>query len=152
MFSTQHKPHKITLIKSEPNSRYKVTQLQITHHGRDKMVKTHFENIETVASDLHVDSTWLLAYIGYALNTFGKCNDGVYWVAGGYHAAELSDIIEKFIQEIILCPVCNLPELKYSTREKIRGLYYACDACGKVGLFNFTNEKFEKFILNKFVK
>ncbi len=47
-------PKKVSLLSSEPNSRYKCRQMEIQTVGKNKMMRTTFVNIHDVAKDMKV--------------------------------------------------------------------------------------------------
>jgi translation initiation factor 2 beta subunit (eIF-2beta)/eIF-5 len=54
--------------------------------------------------------------------------------------------MEKFINEVLLCPGCGLPEVNLSVDKKeVMGL---CRACGANSKMNITNFKFKNYIIN----
>jgi hypothetical protein len=67
-------------------------------------------------------------------------------LSGEHDTKDLSRICVQFIQEVLLCPVCGLPELLiYVEDKKVMG---NCRACGSQSALPITNEKFKRHILN----
>ena len=68
------------------------------------------------------------------------------FLSGEHDTKDLSRICVQFIQEVLLCPVCGLPELLiYVEDKKVMG---NCRACGGHSVLPITNEKFKRHILN----
>lgn len=51
---TSEKPKILTLVPSDPGSRYKTRQLQIQVVGKNKMIKTVLVNILDVSKDMQI--------------------------------------------------------------------------------------------------
>mmetsp|Transcript_19627 Transcript_19627/g.27036 ORF Transcript_19627/g.27036 Transcript_19627/m.27036 type:complete len:420 (+) Transcript_19627:289-1548(+) len=133
--------------------RYKMSQLQIQIVGKGKMIKTMLLNNEDVANDLHLMPQYIPAYLGYEIGAqfkyeVKKPERERAHISGEYTSLEISDVIEKMIKEVVLCPGCNLPELKMTCDPKKRKIFVKCASCGRAGEFKKCNMKFHKFILN----
>ena len=131
--------------------RYKTPQLTIVIVGQGKMVKTYLTNVDLVAEKLHIQPDYIAAYIGYATSSKfnydarDKNNKSKCYIAGGKSVVELSIIIGKMIQKIILCEKCKLPELRYNIATK--GVTVKCDGCGEKYLLTSINAKFKKYMI-----
>jgi len=156
----KQKPLSATLEPSKLTSRYKTRQLQIQFEGRGSR-RTSLVNINDVAKDMHVPSSYLCAYIGLSLNVkfnFSAERDPKRqaFIACQPPLSKLSDIVQKFITEMILCPNCGLPELIFEVESKAPGakpdkgggsIKVHCQACGKTSKKDIGNKRLEKFIL-----
>lgn len=72
-----------------------------------------------------------LQYFGYELGAQSKYDskENKASVNGDHPNPDLIKILNKFIDEYVLCPVCKLPETSLMLKHK-KDLYHHCDACG----------------------
>jgi len=69
-------------------------------------------------------------------------------LSGEHATKDLSKIALQFIQEVVLCPNCSLPEIVTeidTAAGKVKG---RCRACGGENELKISNEKFKRYILN----
>ena len=111
-------------IQDDIYCRYKVHQLSIQYAGKNKMVKTRFTNLATVAKDIKLPPEAIMKYFSYHLSTPTKEDH----IAGKYDCAKLSAVMTDMIQKVILCQNCGLPELDYRYRSD--HVISICRACG----------------------
>ena len=139
---------KVTLVPSDPNSRYKTHQLQIQMTGKNQMTKMVFSNLSQVAKDMKIPGDYLLKYLSYVLGTqaqYDSKNSNLSYLKGRYDNDKLSTTVIKFIRNFILCPRCDLPELSYLIRSSyIRGVCRACGGREKLEL----EGKFKQYVIN----
>jgi len=145
------KPKVLTLVPNDPGSRYKTRQLQIRVVGKSKMIKTTLTNILDVAKDMQVPPSYIGTFMGYYIGTQAKFDAKKQerqqaFISGEQDAKDLSKIMLLFINEVLLCPVCGLPEILI-TPEK-NSVYGNCRACGGNSELKITDEKFKRFIIN----
>jgi len=146
------KPKILTLVPSDPTSRYKTRQLQVQVVGKSKMIKTVLVNILDVSKDMQVPPSYIGTFMGYesaAQSKFdaSKPERQQAYISGEHDTKDLSRIMLQFITEVILCPVCGLPEILYNVEggKKVTG---KCRACGGNAELPITNEKFKRYIIN----
>lgn len=145
------KPKLLSLVPSDTGSRYKTRQLQIQVVGKSKMMKTMFVNILDVAKDMQVPPSYIGTFMGYEIGAQAKFDPKKperqqAFLSGEHSAQDLSKLALKFIQEVVLCPVCGLPEIVCEVQdEKVHG---RCRACGGFEILKIANEKFKRYILN----
>lgn len=111
-------------FSEDPFYRYKVHQLIIeTTKG-----KTILINIDNVAQELKVDPMYIIRYFGSYLGTQVKYNNRKATLSGTFSVTKLSQLLVQFIQEMVLCKNCGLPELDYLiTKDKV---ILICRSCG----------------------
>ena len=110
MYATQTRPTSINIdpdTHADPFYRYKMSQLVIEHTRNC----THLPNLADTTAALHVTPLMLLKYLGSNVGT--ACNLKKATLTGIHSVARLSDLVEAFILEMILCQECGLPELEY---------------------------------------
>jgi len=119
--------------RSDTSYRYKMDPLQTKVEGRGNGIKTVLLNVAQVASDMRTDPKYITKFLGLecgAQSTW-KEKRGVGIVNGSHQQADLQEKIYQFIQVLILCPSCDLPELKHRCRGSAVGA--KCYSCGWVG-------------------
>jgi len=144
-------PKTITLVPSDPGSRYKTKQLQVQIVGKSKMIKTVLCNILDCAKYMQVPPSYLGTFMGYEIGAQAKFDAKKperqqAFLSGEHDTKDLSRICCQFIQEVVLCPNCGLPEiLIYIEDNKVLG---NCRACGAHTPLPITNEKFKRYVVN----
>lgn len=147
------KPKQLSLCPTDPGSRYKTRQLQVQIVGKSKMMKTMLVNILDVAKDMQVPPSYVGTFMGYEIGAQAKWDPKKperqqAFLSGEHGTKELSKIALQFIQEVILCPNCNLPEIVTEVDQTNNKVLGRCRACGGFNELRITNEKFKRYILN----
>jgi translation initiation factor 2 beta subunit (eIF-2beta)/eIF-5 len=127
--------------------RYQMSQLQVKIHGKNKMVRTEFVNLKEVANQLHTDPKYIVAFIGYSMGAKFSTTGDVYYIFGHKQCEELSEKLQLFIESMIICKTCLLPELILSVDKK---LWFSCKSCGLKYSIRFI-DKFEAFVIKHFI-
>ena len=132
---------------SDPNFRYKINKIDITHTGTgtQKGFFTKLNNIKLVASQINHNPQTLLKYLGICLGS--KVNEESFWIQGNHSIDKIQDCIFDYIKTFVLCLKCSVPELEYTTEkiQKTTIIKTHCIGCG------FDNN-IESNILNKYNK
>jgi len=135
----------------DPFYRYKMRQLYVQVVGKGKMIKTNILNVDDVAKDLKVSPSYLTAYLGYETGAqfkydAKKPDRQKAYISGDLDAASLTLHMKKFIQELVLCRYCNLPEITMF----VKGIEIStsCRSCGGKAVLDNLREKFSQYILN----
>jgi len=145
------KPKLLSLVPSDPGSRYKTRQLQVQIVGKSKMMKTVLVNILDVAKDMQVPPPYIGTFMGYEIGAQAKWDPKKperqqAFLSGEHAPKDLSRISLQFLQEVVLCPNCGLPEIVCEVDDgKVKG---RCRACGGFEELKISNEKFKRYILN----
>lgn len=148
---SSQKPKTLSLVPSDPGSRYKTRQLQVQIVGKSKMMKTMLVNILDVAKDMQVPPSYIGTFMGYEIGAQAKWDPKKperqqAFLSGEHETKDLSRIALKFIQEVILCSRCGLPEIVTEINDN--KVYGRCRACGGFEELKVSNEKFKRYILN----
>lgn len=143
-------PKDISLIEFEPDSRYKVSQIQIVYEGNNKMKKTILTNIEKVAKQLLIPVDVLFYFLKSNCNATIK--DDKYYYSGHIEIVQLSKQFRLLLKEIILCPKCNLPELVYSCNDPKKKLKRNCNSCGEQESFSSLDHSWIKIFKESLFK
>lgn len=152
-YVTQSSPKLVSLIPSDPASRYKTKQLEIQSLGKGKMFKTVLVNSAQVSKCMQIaHPAYLVHYLAYELNVsphfFEKQPLNQQAVLSGHHSAEeLNPLIEKWIEEFILCQNCGLPELNYCIKKNSKTIWGQCRSCGDSRQIQ-CSERFQRYVVN----
>jgi len=150
-FISNQPPKTLTLVPSDPSSRYKTKQLQIQVVGKSKMIKTVLVNILDIAKYMQVPPSYIGSYMAYEIGAKAKFDPKKperqqAFLSGEHDVNDLSLIMKQFINEIVLCPNCNLPEILIEVKDK--DVFGNCRACGAHSPLPISNERFKKYIIN----
>jgi len=135
----------------DPTSRYKTRQLQVQVVGKSKMIKTVLVNVLDVAKDMQVPPSYIGTFMGYESAAQSKWDASKperqqAYISGEHDTKDLSQILLQFITEVVLCPVCGLPEILINPEQKkVTG---KCRACGNNNELPISNEKFKRYVMN----
>jgi translation initiation factor 5 len=111
--------------KDDVYYRYKMPQLETTIEGRGNGIKTKIYNIEDIASALDRPSKMIMKYFSIYLGTsVSKGNI----IRGEHMVQDLNRLLNKFIEDYVLCQECNNPET--IMKVKHNDLKLICKACG----------------------
>jgi translation initiation factor 5 len=112
------------------NYRYRMPVLVTKVEGRGNGIKTVIVNMVDIAKALHIHPAYPTKFFGIELGAQSKFNVSTERaiVNGCHQAADLAKILDRFIQQFILCPNCKLPELKMGV--KSTSIKIECAACG----------------------
>lgn len=148
---TSQKPKPLTLVPNDPGSRYKTRQLQVQVVGKSKMIKTVLVNILDVAKDMQVPPPYIGTFMGYVIGAQAKFDAKKperqqAFLSGEHDTKDLSKIMYDFINEVVLCPNCGLPEILIVPEQKT--VMGTCRACGAHSELKITDEKFKRYVIN----
>lgn len=130
---------------SDTSYRYKMPKLGTKIEGRGNGIKTVIVNMVEIAKALHVTPGYPTKFFGMELGAQSKFNKKTERaiVNGSHTQQDLSKLLEKFIDNFVLCPRCRLPEIKLAIKSNIK---YDCAACGDNGILP-TNHKLSGYIV-----
>ena len=133
--------------KSDASYRYKMPALITKIEGRGNGIKTVILNMAELAKSLHIHPAYPTKFFGIELGAQSKysaASDRAV-VNGAHQPGDLAKILERFIQQFILCPRCKLPELKMSVKSSIK---IDCAACGHNTTIKTTHKLAQYMIKN----
>ena len=133
--------------KADASYRYKMPALVTKIEGRGNGIKTVILNMHELAKSLHIHPAYPTKYFGIELGAqskFSASSDRAV-VNGAHQPGDLAKILERFIAQFILCPVCKLPELKMSIKSSIK---IDCAACGHNSTIKTTHKLAQYIIKN----
>jgi len=132
----------------DPCYRYKMPVPHCTKEGKAQNTKVVIDNILEISAALNRDPEWIAKYLTLRLNCPVKLDKHRLLIRSEITQVHLMVEFQNFIKTYVVCPTCNLPELKI--KKKTKGLVYSvCDACGskhKIEKVGTTEEKMYKFI------
>ncbi|XWV26022.1 hypothetical protein QJ857_gp1058 [Tupanvirus soda lake] len=105
----------------------------------NKSGKTVIINLDAISKALNTKSSYILYYIQLAKSTFVTSKSEIKTILG---KPEVEELINKFIEQYILCTVCKYPELV--TKKSGKKLYFSCNACGNI--MDIPEDKFTKIM------
>jgi len=119
--------------RNDKNFRWKMDPLQTKVEGRGNGIKTVLVNVEDIATQMRTDPRYITKYLGIDVGALSNWKEkrrvGV--INGSHNQADLQEKLYEFIQLLILCSSCGLPELKHLVKGNVVGA--KCLSCGKVG-------------------
>ena len=131
----------------DPFYRYKMEKLNLSSQKN----KTEITNLETVGADLRRDPELIVAYIKIKLGLSLEYKNGVLKTTANLVYNDVNKILREFIEKIVLCSVCKLPEinLSISGKKKSKKLEGQCSSCSNNTNYN---NSLDDQILKAFIK
>jgi len=117
--------------RTDPFWRYTRPRLIIKIEGSGNGIKTVLVNLEDVALALHINPEYCHKYYGMELGAQARTEKkGAtrYIVNGAHQSVQLDNVLDKFIETFVLCPKCELPEVRLSASKK--EVRMDCNSCG----------------------
>jgi len=130
----------------DPEYRYKMPVVYGKVEGRGNGIKTVIPNIAEVALSLHRAPAEVCKFFGTeigAQTSYSEKDDRA--VVNGQHTdVQLQNMIHKYIENFVICPICRLPETDYKIKNGC--IYHRCAACGATEMLDMSH-KLTTFIL-----
>jgi len=139
----------IGLDKTDGSFRYKRPKIQGKIEGRGNGIKTVLTNIGEISLLLHRDVDEIVKFYGFELGTQTKQKHEHFIINGAHNDSCLEELLEKYVEKFVLCPVCHLPETDYSIKVKSGLVRHKCKACSFKGDLIDPTHKLCKFIITK---
>jgi len=122
--------------------RYKMPILSVKH----KKNHTIITNSIDISRALKTQHCYMSKYFAIELGTQSMSSDTGISLRGVHSANMLTTVLNKFIEQFILCSSCHKPEIDYyKGRKKV---IVCCRACGHKSTLNMSH-KLSKFIITK---
>eukprot|EP00455_Lapot_gusevi_P028944 TRINITY_DN309_c0_g1_i1.p1 TRINITY_DN309_c0_g1~~TRINITY_DN309_c0_g1_i1.p1 ORF type:complete len:438 (-),score=131.86 TRINITY_DN309_c0_g1_i1:108-1421(-) len=133
---------------NDASYRYKMPRIQTKVEGRGNGIKTVVVNMTDIAKALHVDPDYPTKFFGTELGAQSKFDKKLERaiVNGCHDAPKLAELLDKFIDMFILCPVCRLPEIIWQVDLRREIIRVDCAACGNNSTLTH-NHKLVTYIL-----
>ena len=110
------------IIKEE--SRFQMPELESIVQGRVTVI----QNFVEVTKALNRPPEVLSKYIASGTGTSGEVEGPRLILKGQFRPAQLQDKLEVFVEQYVMCPVCNRPDTKIIQENRIS--FLKCEACG----------------------
>jgi len=91
-------------------------------------MRTIIYNLKEIADALNRDPQHLLKYLTREMATAATMQESRAIFQGKFSSETLGRLIQRYMENFVVCPVCKLPDTKI-VREK-RLLFLICEACG----------------------
>ncbi|CAF1166984.1 unnamed protein product [Adineta steineri] len=139
----------------DPYNRYKMPKLIVQVAIERYFFKTILVNISAVGKALHRSPLYIIKYLSLELNSSMKFDKQLneYVIIGNYNPEILQDSLDGFINQFVLCRICENPEtdLDYDQRNP-KEIYQRCFACGNTSEIRIESHKLVKFICKNWSK
>ena len=131
--------------QDDASFRYKMPVLALDTHQKKSTIIT---NLGDVAKALGVDPIWLVKYFTYHFGVPVTYAKGHATFKGSRAASDLSMCLGVFIEQFVVCPKCNLPEIDWCAKPRYDQVEIDCRACGHNTMLSSQKNKkiFDKMI------
>ncbi|CAF1380226.1 unnamed protein product [Rotaria sp. Silwood1] len=102
----------IPRTNTDPFNRYKMPRLVATVTRAGNACKTILVNVSAVAKSLHRSPIYITNYFGFELSTSIRMDvtSNLYIIKGAHNQEKLQDLLDDFINILVLCRYCGNPE------------------------------------------
>ncbi|MFX1577821.1 MAG: translation initiation factor IF-2 subunit beta [Promethearchaeota archaeon] len=90
--------------------------------------RTVVRNFKDLTDTLRRDPKHLLRYLAHELATAGEIRSPQAIFNGRFSSHMLDDLMEKYTEEFVVCPVCQRPDTEMRREDRL--LMLVCSACG----------------------
>lgn len=86
------------------------------------------QNFKQICEIVGREQQHLLRYLSRELATAGSIEGDQAAFQGKFNSALIKRIVEDYVQEFVICPVCRSPDTELVREERFR--FLVCEACG----------------------
>jgi translation initiation factor 2 subunit 2 len=104
--------------------RFKIPKVDSIIQG----ARTVIRNFKDIADVLRRDPNHLLRYLAHELATAGELHGRQAIFNGRFLFQVLEELVERYANEYVLCPICNRPDTEIKREERL--IMLVCSACG----------------------
>jgi translation initiation factor 5 len=135
-----------TTAVDDPEYRYKMPAVFGKIEGSGNGIKTAIPNISDVGLALHRSPAEVNKFFGTELGAQSRYSDETdrAIVNGAHTDATLQELMHRYIEKFVLCPVCRYPETEYKIKNGT--IFHRCKACGAKEMVDMAH-KLCNFIL-----
>ncbi len=90
--------------------------------------RTVVRNFKDLTDTLRRDPKHLLRYLAHELATAGEIRSPQAFFNGRFSSNALDDLMEKYTEEFVVCPICQRPDTEIRREDRL--LMLVCSACG----------------------
>lgn len=133
---------------ADASYRYKMPRIVGKIEGRGNGIKTVVDNCAEVCESLNRSPAYLTKFLGIELAAQSRWREEeLRSIVNGSHSdADLQNLVHKFVDIFVLCPVCKYPETKLKISTKNKTITHVCKACGAKSMVDM-NHRLCTFIL-----
>jgi len=91
-------------------------------------MRTYIVNYKEIADAVNRDPLHLLRYLSREMATAGTIDGARAIFQGKFKADSLNSLIQHYVQDFVICPVCKRPDTRI--RKEKRLSFLLCEACG----------------------
>jgi len=111
--------------------RYQMPVVELKVEGKGNGIRTVISNMEAVMKALDRDPEIGMRFLGIELGASTKCDNKKCVINGKYDEVQINAVLDKFIDQYVLCNKCNNPETNLAVKGDTVGKL--CKACGYRG-------------------
>ncbi len=104
--------------------RFEIPRYELGREGN----RTIIANFVQVAEILNRDTRHMLKFFASELGTAGSIDGNRAIFQGRHRAAYIQQLLERYVKQYVLCPVCGKPDTRLVTEHRITMM--RCEACG----------------------
>jgi len=104
--------------------RFQVPDVQLMVQGN----RTLWQNFQDIINVLNRPGREVLKFVSGQIGTAGNIEGGIAIFNGRFTADSVNDILNRYIDSYVICPVCSRPDTEIAKEEKKYVL--RCSACG----------------------
>jgi translation initiation factor 2 beta subunit (eIF-2beta)/eIF-5 len=120
--------------------RYKMEKVNITNKGLGNGLFTIINNLNNIAKSINTPPEILYKYIATDLGS--NYNEKKKSINGNHTQEKIQESIYKYINDFVICTVCNIPEINYMLfNNKIESKCSACGSLNEIKNNNKINQK-----------
>jgi translation initiation factor 2 beta subunit (eIF-2beta)/eIF-5 len=120
--------------------RYKMEKVNIINKGSGNGLLTIINNLENIAKSINTPYEILYKYIATYLGS--NYNEKKKSINGSHTQEKIQESIHKYINDFVICNVCNIPEINYLLcNNKIESKCSACGSLNEIKNNNKINQK-----------
>ena len=90
--------------------------------------RTVLHNLKDICDRLKRDRNHLLKYLAGELATSATIDGNRAIFQGRFTNLALEQLVERYVNDFVLCPVCHQPDTKITRKERV--YFLVCEACG----------------------
>jgi len=115
----------------DPSYRYRMPRIMAKIEGKGNGIKTILVNLNDIADSLDRPPSMILRFMTIELGSTGKgdLESDRATLTGAFTENNLQKLLDKFIDQFVLCPKCHLPETVLAVRAD-KSIRHKCKACG----------------------
>ncbi len=104
--------------------RFKVPAVRLMVQGNRSL----WQNFQDIINVLNRPGREVLKFVSGQIGTAGSIEGGNAIFNGKFTAEAVNDVLTRYIDSYVLCPVCTRPDTEIKKIK--RGYYLTCSACG----------------------